>query len=379
MSRPTKRDTLLFVSTWSTMGGAQMSLATLLDALSGEAPIALAAPNSGPFMDRARRRASFDRHIVLPAPSRSQVRYRLGVTVALARALVGMRRRLLAVHANGDAEMKLLLPLVPMLALLRVPIVVWYHSKDLSPTTRRLGPIWRLLGTRVRWAAVSDVARQELGRAGIATDRVAIVPNPIDARDVVPEAPRRRHPGDPFVIGYLGCEYAVKGFLLLPGVARALAGSDARLLCVIKGWPEDQLDPTEREALAELRSIDSVEFAARDFDVRNLYARFDCLLVPSLAESFCRIAVEAMLVGIPVVASDLPALREVTHQGAAALLFPVGDGKAAADAIRQLSHDEQLRTRLVGAGHSAAQSCTPRAIAEQLLRLYGLETSSGRN
>ena len=276
-------------------------------------------------MDRVRRRASFDRHIVLPAPSRSQVRYRLGVTFALARALVGMRRCLLAVHANGDAEMKLLLPLIPMLALLRVPVVVWYHSKELSPTTRRLGPLWRLLGAQVRWAAVSEMARQELGVAGIATDRVTIVPNPIDARDVVPATPRRRHPGDPFVIGYLGCEYAVKGFLLLPGVAHSLAGSDTRLLCVIKGWPEDQLDPTEREALAELRSIDSVDFAARDFDVRKLYARFDCLLVPSLAESFCRIAVEAMLSGIPVVASDLPAIREVTDNGAAALLFPPGD------------------------------------------------------
>jgi glycosyltransferase involved in cell wall biosynthesis len=78
-----------------------------------------------------------------------------------------------------------------------------------------------------------------------------------------------------------------------------------------------------------------------------------------------------MLVGRPVVASDLPAVRAVTGDGEAAVLFPVGDTAAAARAIEQVAADPELQQRLVDAGHGLVDDYAPDAIAGALLQLYG--------
>jgi len=49
----------------------------------------------------------------------------------------------------------------------------------------------------------------------------------------------------------------------------------------------------------------------RTLDVSQAYGRADIVLCPSREESFGRIAAEAMMNSIPVVASDIPAYREL--------------------------------------------------------------------
>jgi glycosyltransferase involved in cell wall biosynthesis len=360
------RDTVLFVSCWSTMGGAQVSLASVMREIHPIVRTSLLAPAAGPFVDRVHRDASVDEHLTMPSftdTPRPKVRTMAAFT--LLRWLLHNRGRLLAVHANGDAELKLLLP---VLFAVRCPVVVWYHRGEMSPTTQRLRPLWRKLGRRIRWAAVSTTAREQLEGAGVDPSRVALVPNPIDPRDVVPD---RLATNEPPIFGYLGCEHEAKGVLLLPDIADHLATTGtARMLVVTKDYPPERNSDEVNQALARLRANDSVEFARRDFDVRNIYARIDALLVPSLNESFCRIAVEAMLVGRPVVASDLPAVRAVTGDGEAAVLFPVGDASAAARAVEQVAADPELQQRLVDAGHGLVDDYAPDAIAGALLQLY---------
>ncbi len=95
----------------------------------------------------------------------------------------------------------------------------------------------------------------------------------------------------------------------------------------------DSADPAIAEALAEglnLRMLGSVD---EDLLTRY-YAHARCYVNTSLVEGFCLPILEAQSFGAPVIASDLPVLREVS--GDAASFFPPDDEKALADALEAM-------------------------------------------
>jgi glycosyltransferase involved in cell wall biosynthesis len=89
-----------------------------------------------------------------------------------------------------------------------------------------------------------------------------------------------------------------------------------------------------------------------DEELASLMQTAAVLLQPSLYEGFGLPVVEAMACGCPVVASDIPALREVT--GGAALLAAPGDAAAFADAIRRLGQSRAARQDLAARGLARA-------------------------
>jgi glycosyltransferase involved in cell wall biosynthesis len=107
-------------------------------------------------------------------------------------------------------------------------------------------------------------------------------------------------------------------------------------------------------------------------DVKQVYADLDIVFIPSRAESFCRVAAEAMMNGLPVAGSDIPPLRALLGDDEAGLIFPSGDVTAAAEAIRCLVSDEALRRKLGDEGRERSKALSPPAIAAQLMELYGL-------
>lgn len=74
--------------------------------------------------------------------------------------------------------------------------------------------------------------------------------------------------------------------------------------------------------------LDAAEMAA-------FYPNLDLLVVPSLnaTESFGLVQVEAMMSGVPVVASDLPGVRQPVRMTGMGLIAPVGDPAGLADAV----------------------------------------------
>ena len=70
--------------------------------------------------------------------------------------------------------------------------------------------------------------------------------------------------------------------------------------------------------------------------------------------------------GRPIVASDLPAIREVLTDGESALLVPPGDASALAGAIDRLASDRVLAGRLAAAAAALAPPTCSAARAERL-------------
>jgi glycosyltransferase involved in cell wall biosynthesis len=105
-----------------------------------------------------------------------------------------------------------------------------------------------------------------------------------------------------------------------------------------------------------------------------LLSRASLLAYPSVYEGFGLPPLEAMAVGTPVVASDLPVHREVLGDGA--LLVPAEDASALAAALDAVLSDERLRSRLVTSGLAQAARYDWARSAAEMLRLWRDAASS---
>jgi phosphatidylinositol alpha-mannosyltransferase len=253
---------------------------------------------------------------------------------------------------------------------------MWIHDFEVYPWTRRLGPIWRRLlrGRPVRWAAVSETARRMVVESGLAAvDDVEIVTNPIDPADVLAS---EHVAADRFVIGFVGSAERRKGFHLLPEVDGRLADLPVRWMLITSPADNDLDAVWER-----LRALppERIAFPGKTSDIRTAYANFDVVFCPSLKESFCRVAAEAMMNGLPVVASDLEPLRALLGgPEPAGLLVPPDDAEAAASAIRRLVEDSALRGALADHGRERARSFEPAEVVHRLASMYGVPNGAGR-
>lgn len=121
----------------------------------------------------------------------------------------------------------------------------------------------------------------------------------------------------------------------------------------------------ELEALiVELGLEALVQCLGRRDDVPELLGRAELFAFSTTAaEGFGIALVEAMASGLPVMASDVPACREVLADGAAGLLAPAGDVAAWTQELQFLMGDERARKRLAVAARQRADRFSIEACA----------------
>jgi glycosyltransferase involved in cell wall biosynthesis len=138
---------------------------------------------------------------------------------------------------------------------------------------------------------------------------------------------------------------AVKNPLQALDVLAALGDSSYRLVVIGDG----PLMAPLRERVAALGLAGRVELAGslpRPAALARL-AACDLLLVPSLWEGMPLAPLEAMALGLPVVASRVGGLPEIIEDGASGVLIDGHDPRPYAAAVRRLSEDAAWRAALV--------------------------------
>ena len=209
-----------------------------------------------------------------------------------------------------------------------------------------------------RVIAVSDFTRREIvSRFPAAADRVVTIPHGSD--DDLPPAPGRDEARAR--LGLRGPLVLTVGTVFgrrrLPVLLRAVSRLRAR-------FPGLRLDvvgdvrahpPFDGPALARRLGLqDCVSFSGfvDEAGLADRYASANAAVFLSAYEGFGLPALEAMARGVPVVVSDRPALNEIF--GEAALVAPLEDEQAIADAIARLLLDERLRETLLHRGRTLA-------------------------
>jgi glycosyltransferase involved in cell wall biosynthesis len=208
---------------------------------------------------------------------------------------------------------------------------------------RRYGQFHRGLGralaTRARLCTVSEFSRGELSTVlGVPSDRIAVVPNSaehmgagLDSKDVLP---RLGLDGRRFFL-FVGSPSRNKNLPAAIEAYRRLGRDDVKLVLVGASnaavFGDTGLPTTEGVIVAGRLS---------DAEVATLYRSAVALVFPSLYEGFGIPPLEAMSNDCPVIASDIPSVREVC--GDAAEYFSPSDPAAlAAIMLDRLEGDRQ--------------------------------------
>ena len=132
------------------------------------------------------------------------------------------------------------------------------------------------------------------------------------------------------------------------------------------GWACDDITAELRTAVAQ--GLAEWRTEAADDEVWSLLQHAELLVYPSLWEGFGFPPLEAMRLGVPVVASDVAPLREL---GQGALVHAAaGDAEALAAAIDRTLHDEPLRRELRRAGPARAAAFPWRDCAAAHAAIY---------
>jgi glycosyltransferase involved in cell wall biosynthesis len=199
---------------------------------------------------------------------------------------------------------------------------------------------------------------------------VAVVPHPVEPREVLPdrEAARARlgvPSGVPlFLFGGILRPY--KGWDVLLAAFRRLRRDvpSAQLVFAGEPWGDAELLREEENVRLRLEYLPERERAL-------WFAAADAVVCPYRHATGSGIAADALAHGRPVIGSRVDGLEEVVEDGVSGLLVPAGDEVALAGAMRRFV-SERMGPRLSAGAVRRASALGPDAHARQLLSLAGV-------
>ena len=268
----------------------------------------------------------------------------------------------------------------------------WIHDpgeEDRAGTPFQLSPLRRIWAhyftmlSRIayhqasRLITLTDVNRDRQVSDGAVRDKIEIIPNGVDPDDLAPAAhsSRRLERPRPLRIGFIGRLVPIKDILTLIRAVH-LAHQSVDVECWLVG-PADE-DPAYAEKCRELVDLlaigDVVQFLGPR-DVREVYPQIDALVLTSVSEGQPLVILEAFAAGIPVIASDVGACRELVlgapgedaAAGSAGVVTRAASPADTAEAITLLARDHDLRRAM---GKRALERVNRRYRLESVLARY---------
>lgn len=380
---PNPRPTILFYeANDDRFYGAGRVLLWLMQNLKQFSPL-FGAPGQGELTRRVAAAGIPVQRVPLPPPwqavaRRPGLRGRMGrmllaptmaaTTLPLMQVL--RRTHVLGVHANSTRAALLVGPAARMLGL-----PLWWHVRR----ERSLGVSERLaLALCDRVICVSEAVAQRLGnpaKAVVIHDGVPLTRMPSAANG---RAFRQRFGwgADAVVVGAVASLAPNKRHDLFIRMAQELAPEYPLARFVICGDEPAGAPPGYGKSLrtqaADLVAAGRLAFAGFVEDMATAYAAMDVLCFPSDVEGFGLVAIEAMMMAVPVVRTATAGSADMIEHGQHGFLTPVDDLPALIRHVALLLQQPGLRTRMGRAAQEHARShFSAAAMAARSEALFG--------
>jgi glycosyltransferase involved in cell wall biosynthesis len=207
---------------------------------------------------------------------------------------------------------------------------------------------------------------------GVPRERLTIMPNGIEP-SLFHANGRARTPNSTFEVLVVSRLWADKDPLTMAEAVAEFARRERgiRVTIVSRGPLRDEVERRLVEAGVPTTIVDEVPH----HDLPTLYRRADALVLTSLREGSNQAVVEAMACGLPVVASDIPGIRE-SLRGVGFLVEPQRPDLVA-DALQTLATNTEAWRHAQSAGIERASELTWSAVLERLRQVYRRAQASG--
>ncbi len=253
----------------------------------------------------------------------------------------------------------------------RMPYIVHFHG-DVGPSgwAGFLLRIYKpMILRRVLRAAASvvvptaDFTSTVSMRYGVDPARIAVIANGVD--DSFVYTGQRRLHAKPRLL-FVGRLSVQKN---LPLLLRALDGVSEQFDTILVG--DGELEGQLKRLAAELR-LRNVRFHGRadGTGLRDLYRNADVFVLPSIWEGMPLVLLEALAMGLPIVATDVSGNRQVVVHGENGLLVPSGDPLALRQALLSVTDNPDLYQHMSQVSQSLACKYSWVQVGAELERVY---------
>lgn len=226
-------------------------------------------------------------------------------------------------------------------------------------------------------ACSASVAQHAADKIGIKQERIEILLNGIDlsrfnvSHDREAIKSELGLAGDYKLIGTVGrlCEQKAQD-IFLEAAARINRSYPNTMFLIVGAADESEMLARLQAQTNALGLQDMVRFLGYVSDIPRIYSLLDILVMPSRWEGFGLALVEAMAMGLPIVATHVGGIPEVVIENETALLVPPEDVSALTQAIERLLTQPDLATAMLNAGRKRASQFDYSRIGQQAHQGY---------
>jgi glycosyltransferase involved in cell wall biosynthesis len=300
-------------------------------------------------------------------PPRSQperVRFARQLSASMVRAIDADAADV--VHFHGARSLHLMFTAVAWCARREgVPLVAQDHGPRQVGRVMRSGQRMALRSCKAVMAA-NEEGLERLGALGVPEDRLHLVPNAVDPAIFHPVPQESPPPDRPFRVFVLSRLWEDKDPLTMAAALGELArrGRRVEVTVVGRGPLREPVEVRLRGAGVAATFIEEVPQTA----MPDHYRHADAFVLTSLREGSNQAVLEAMACGIPVVATDIPGVRESLR--GVGVTVAAGDPTAVADSLERLASNPAHWRGQRQRGLRRTSGLTWQGVAERVCDIY---------